>query len=103
MKSLDIVNEMLNYPFEERILTELATNETIMREEELQQIKQDLDVLEILKNKNINVGRFKARFYISSNPHQLMRTYNCDCNYIDDELSIDEVIKLKQWLEGNAQ
>lgn len=63
------------------------------------QIKQDLEVLDIIRKKRVDIGRFKAGWYISSTPHQLMKIYNRDCNYIDNELSIDEVIKLKQWWE----
>ena len=111
MKSLEIVNEMVDYwesavnvacqsNAENGYYDELDIVEYQNRLKKYQQIKQDLEVLEILKNKNIDVGRFKAKFYILSDPHQLMRAYNWDCNYIDDELSIDEVIKLKQWLKG---
>lgn len=108
MKSLEIVNDKIaelkdTYQHYTAVEKDKAKSSFAKFDiEQYQQIKQDLEVLEILKNKNINVGRFKARCYISSDPHQLMRTYNCDCNYIDDELSIDEVIKLKQWLEENA-
>ena len=120
MKSLDIVNRNIEeaqealdeatddfriYPCDYGTWEEIEEHYTApyLRHyiEENKQIKQDLEVLEIIKNKNVDIGRFKARCYISSNPHHLMRTYNCGCNYIDDELSIDEVIKLKQRLEVN--
>lgn len=87
MKSLELVNEMLNYPFEERILTELATNETIIREEELKIIKQDLEVLEILKNKTKYMLEDGVdRFEIFS---------------LDEKISKEDFKKVKQWLEEN--
>jgi hypothetical protein len=84
MKSLEIVNEMLNYPFEERILTELATNETIIREEELETIKQDLEVLEILRNHLVFMGEHKTSLKLVNN--------GCVSN---------DLVKVKQWLEEN--
>lgn len=77
MKSLEIVNEMLNYPFEERILTELATNETIIREDELETIKQDLEILEILIKYQKDI-RVKPRLS-----------------------NLKDLHRLKQWLEEN--
>ena len=52
-KGLKIINEILeNVKFEERMLCELSTDETIITESEVHQIKQDLERLDKLKKKN---------------------------------------------------
>lgn len=101
MKSLEIVNEMLNYPFEERILTELATNETIIREEELETIKQSLEVLEIIKNKEVFISELKYAFKNRKNDEKILQFYNFGRG-TQFQLTIEELLKLKQWLEENA-
>ena len=66
-------------------------------------IKEDLEVLEILINKSVDVGRFKAKCYLLSTPDSIMRNYNFDCNYVVNELLIDEVIILKKYFESNKK
>lgn len=98
MKSLEIVNEMLNYPFEERILTELATNETIIREEELETIKQDLEVLEILR-KGMSSTKYKV---FQSNDMDFIKCTRIAMREIkEDEFDREEFNKVKQWFEEN--
>lgn len=98
MKSLEIVNEMLNYPFEERILTELATNETIIREEELETIKQSLEVLEIIYNKKVELELLEY-LLVYETSEKILEAYNSNPSRI--KLTLEEIKKIKQWLEEN--
>ena len=53
-------------------------------------IKKDLDVLDILKNKNVNVDLIK-------NIMKDNRKFEC---YPDDNLTQEEFNKIKEWLES---
>lgn len=58
--------------------------------EELSIIEEDLEVLEILKNKNVDVDLIK-------NIMKDNRKFEC---YPDDNLTQEEFNKIKEWLES---
>ena len=59
--------------------------------EELSIIEEDLEVLEILKNKNVDVDLIK-------NIMKDNRKFEC---YPDDNLTQEEFNKIKEWLEND--
>jgi hypothetical protein len=70
-------------------------------EEEFKKIKQDLGVLEIIKIKNVNLysikGFLNMRKKYSMSLEDVLKAYNL--NY--PKLTLEELQKLKQWLEEN--
>lgn len=89
MKSLDIVNLCLE---------DLVNNKTEICEYDLLEIKQDLEVLEILK-KYLYLGGFDGD---EDYPRDL-RLEICDYSHLIDEVEEEyaDYNKVKQWLEGN--
>lgn len=97
MKSLEIVDKKINYcekqevPF---ISIRLVSS---------QQIKQDLEVLEIIRKKKVEV--FPLFFIIRTSEEEsdeyILMKYNTRFNNKLYELTMEELLKLKQWLEGN--
>lgn len=88
MKSLEIVNICLE---------ELLNNKTEICEYDLLKIKQDLEVLEIIRNKEIDIGFLKSILHDYSN-EEALEIYN---DYGYHKLTMEELLKLKQWLEEN--
>ena len=119
MKSLDIVNEMVDYwesavnvacqsNAENGYYDELDIVEYQNRLKKYQQIKQDLEVLEIIRKKNVRIGEikyylkeFKEGISISvTKIEDVLIEYNKGVA-LEDELTLEELLKLKQWLEVN--
>lgn len=114
MKSLEIVVEKIEH--EKEILNELKrchVNNGFIEEEEkiiekYQKIKQDLEVLEIIKKKKVRIGEikyylkeFKEGISISiTKIEDVLIEYNKGVA-LEDELTMEELLKLKQWLEVN--
>lgn len=101
MKSLEIVNKKLKYLEKYRFYTQI----TDINENEAQQIKQDLDVLEIIRKKKVNLDHLKycieEPFKGDCDPIELILfTYNF-CMKAEKKLTLEELQKLKQWLEEN--
>ena len=103
MKSLEIIDRKLSNIKE---LGDILGNEISL--EELQQIKQDLEVLEIIDKKNVRIGEikyylkeFKEGISISiTKIEDVLIEYNKGVA-LEDELTMEELLKLKQWLEVN--
>ena len=107
MKNLEIINKRIeeleeylklkdDFPISEfrdqtfdRILKELSY---------FRQVKADLEVLEIIREKKVNVGwlMFLMKDYMKL--EDIEKIYPKDG---DTPLTIEELLKLKQWLEGN--
>ena len=93
LKSLEIVNEKI---------------ETIKRDEEgyycamdiptLEKIKQYLEVLEIIRKKRVDM-KLLAMFFVALTTNEILFSYNSNCGYEDEKLTLEELLKLKQWLE----
>ena len=97
MKSLEIVNKLINQSKRGMLIDN--------NEEELETIKQDLEVLEILKKKNVDVKVLKLylrgireRIYTIEN---VLWDYNRVMVLEEEKLTLEELLKLKQWLEEN--
>lgn len=97
MKSLEIVNEkmqQINTP------TKYCAGININLFE-LEQIKQDLEVLEIIRKKKVDVRLLAIYIFIPSSDEEKLKNYNKHCKHINHELTMEELLKLKQWLEVN--
>lgn len=94
MKSLEIVNIYLE---------ELLNNKTEICEYDLLKIKQDLEVLEIIKNKKVEV--LHLWYIIKTNEEKdneyILMKYNERFGNQMYKLTLEELLKLKQWLEDN--
>ena len=96
MKSLELINENLNIA--KAIQREgLDCYEEI---KELEQIKQDLEVLELIYKKNVDVKNLRIYIKTFNHDKDLLSAYNVG---LDEEyrLTMEELIKLKQWVEVN--
>ena len=69
--------------------------------DKLQQIKQDLEVLEIIRKKDVNLATLKLCIMRTDTIEQLLSKYNKSRYFTQDELTMEELLKLKQWLEVN--
>lgn len=113
MKSLEFANEYRN-------ITVKSMNEYIdncdkygqeinecyfnMLEEQLAHfdiIKQDLEVLEIIRKKNVDIKLLKLYYNISLKVEDWLDTYNSTIKFDKHKLTMEELLKLKQWLETN--
>lgn len=92
MKSLDIVNELIkedNYK-EEKVVYSF---ERVIDEDYLQQIKQDLEVLEIIITKSVDLEDLIYLFNKYENEDDyVLECYN-DCHRC--KLTLDELLRLK--------
>lgn len=97
MKSLEIVDERIEQ-VGKRGKVHLFSFETTIDEKDLQQIKQDLEVLEIIKNKRVTLNHI----YWSKNYEEYL-SYLTVWEKVRPEnyLTKEEFNKLKQWLEVN--
>lgn len=94
MKSLEIVNKKINYCEEQEVPC------VSMRLVSLQQIKQDLEVLEIIKEMIFErVGYYKIKGNLPK--YRTITIRDNDDRFIKIELSEEQLLKLKQWLEVN--
>lgn len=94
MKSLELINENLNIA--KAIQREgLDCYEEI---KELEQIKQDLEVLEIIRKKKVDFVHLNNYLFLYEKNEEVLEKYNKYCFY-QNELTIEELLKLNQWLE----
>ena len=71
----------------------------------LNQVKQDLEVLEIIKNKNVNLKDLKHTLQgfkkgVFTTMEDVLVAYNLFV-IRENELTMEELLKIKQWLEEN--
>ena len=93
MKSLEIVNNLINY-MESVGETYDFTN---ISKEDCKKIKQDLEVLEIIRKKKVDINLLLVM--LGNSPiEEALENYNA-CGY--RKLTMEELLKLKQWLEEN--
>ena len=76
-----------------------------LTEEEKNTIEQDLEVLEIIRKKKVDIKLLISDPFIMSN-EKILEIYNKNMrlNYLNGEkyqLTLEELLKLKQWLEVN--
>ena len=100
MKSLKIVNDRLDY-----IEKHPEHKCCHISQKKLQQIKDDLEVLEIIKNKNVILKdlKFSIQGFIQG-AFETMEVVLWSYNLIrkeEEQLTMEELLKLKQWLEVN--
>ena len=93
MKSLEIVNERIN-----KCLGYLDCNLGVISKEELETIKDDLEVLELIKNKEVDWQFIRFLLVKEDNLEEVLETYNYSGFH---QLTMEELLKLKQWLEVN--
>ena len=102
MKSLEIVDERIEQ-VGKRGKVHLFSFETTIDEKDLQQIKQDLEVLEIIRKKKVEV--LHLWYIIKTNEEKdneyILMKYNESFGNQRYELTMEELLKLKQWLENN--
>ena len=108
MKSLEIVNEIINKLKGKPELEYWNGNKVncLFHNEEgaglltcslLEQIKVDLEVLEIIKKKYVDINLIRWLFNTNS-IKQVLKKYNAEGNI---RLTLEELQKIKQWLEEN--
>ena len=92
MKSLEIIDRKT-----------MLYGDVILNTEEAEQIKQDLEVLEIIRKKSVYLRELKHilrgfREKIYTTMEEVLVGYNL---YVtrENELTMEELLKLKQWLE----
>lgn len=91
MKSLEIVNKLLEKinQYDDWFLTEF----------EAEQIKADLEVLEIIKNKKVDVDIIWILMKKHKDINDILWYYNFLCLREYRYLTLEELLKIKQWLE----
>ena len=107
MKRVEIINNFIEKQEDE--LNQLIADEcdcpTLINKlkediKKSQQIKQDLEVLEIIKKKKVDMTYFIVAIHSNLPIDEQINYYNrSQCNYC--KLLDEEFIKLKQWLEVN--
>lgn len=106
MKSLEIVNDLIWKTQRKYDYVDLKQDKNQIKKEleeinsefsKLNQIKESLEVLEIIRKKKIDVGFIKAMLE-SYSIEEALEAIN-DCGY--RKLTMKELLKLKQWLEEN--
>ena len=111
MKSLEFINKDLqdfekaleNYKKRKAINNEEVDEEYIKQMtkeiENYKQIKQDLEVLELIKNKDVDLQYIKHYFIHYDDINLILENYNY--SFPSQKLTLEELLKLKQWLEVN--
>ena len=89
MKSLEIINELIN------------SIDECHYKDELNEIKQDLEVLEIIRNKKVNVQFLLQCMDLVGTVEKCLDIYNSALRDSRGKLTLEELLKLKQWLEEN--
>lgn len=95
MKSLEIVNKQIQFA------KEYDYEQVVLYIDNAQQIKQDLEVLKIIRKKDVNLATLKLYIIRTDTIEQLLSKYNKSRYFTQDELTMEELLKLKQWLEEN--
>ena len=90
MTSKEALEDIRDY-HNEIVIDNYCTYTENMFEKELDIIEKDLEVLEILKNKNVDVDLIK-------NIMKDDRKFEC---YPDENLTQEEFNKIKEWLEND--
>ena len=90
MKSLEIVNSVI------RVCKAEDTAIGLLYIENLEQIKDDLEVLEIIKNKKVDVPLLERIIKGHSFNQAILDIYNLATS---SQLTLEELLKLKRWLE----
>lgn len=114
MKSLEFINKDLqdfekaleDYKKRKEILNEEVDEEYIKQItkeiERYKQIKQDLEVLEIIYKKNVDISWLKENLEVVTLGiypiEDALKGYN-SIKRIEHQLTLEELLKLKQWLE----
>ena len=116
MKSLEIVNEMVDYwesavnvacqsNAENGYYDELDIVEYQNRLKKYQQIKQDLEVLEIIRKKQVNLKDLKLSIQgFIEGAFETIEIVLWSYNLLrkeEEQLTLEELLKIKQWLEEN--
>lgn len=72
-----------------------------MWNEDFETIRKSLEVLEIIRKKNVNINRLKTVIRLVKEGifkiEEALKLYN----FHEDNLTLEELLKLKQWLEEN--
>ena len=91
MKSLEIVNERIESTLkaENKLKMEL---QLCFYKDEANCIKQDL---EIIRKKRVDMKLF-AMFCVALTNEEILFSYNSNCSYEDEKLTMEELLKLKQ-------
>ena len=92
MKSLEIVNEGLE-------VTNNCSYYCIFKNQ-LETIKQDLEVLEIIRKKKVDVYYLSIALKFKLPIEEQLYYYN-SIEHNNFKLTMEELLKLKQWLEVN--
>jgi hypothetical protein len=94
MKSLEIVNALL-------ATMKISDNIDLTDcEEHFEKIKQDLEVLEIIRKKKVDVPLLERIIKGHSFDQAILDIYNLATN---SQLTLEELLKLKRWLEENEE
>lgn len=93
MKSLEIINKKINYCEEQEVPC------VSMRLVSLQQIKQDLEILKIILEKKVDVSYLTHALVSYDSLEDVLNCYNCSMPCY--QLTMEELLNLKQWLEEN--
>ena len=94
MKILDIVDKKINYCEKQEVPF------ISIRLVSLQQIKQDLEILEKTYKKEVDIGYIKDLVKRFSDNNYILERYNATWDIVN-HLTMEELQKLKQWLEVN--
>ena len=109
MKSLEIVNDKIaelkdTYQHYTAVEKDKAKSSFAKFDiEQFQQIKQDLEVLEIIRKKRVDILALECRINTFKDDNErILHSYNAMFyNKKIYKLTMEELLKLKQWLEVN--
>jgi len=102
MKSLKIVDRKLSEAYSGG---QFATDNAYIEDDELFIIRKDLEILEIIRKKKVDIKLLISSPFTMSN-EKILEIYNKNMRlkYLNGEkyqLTLEELLKLKQWLEEN--
>ena len=109
MKSLEIVNDLIwktqkKYDYvdtnQDKKQLEKQLEELNSEFNKLQQVKQDLEVLEIIRKKKVYFVHLNNYLFLYDKNEEVLEKYNKN-HFYHNELTMEELLKLKQWLEDN--
>ena len=112
MKSLEIVNKIqndLNECFSRYDVSTMTIQKPDFYAKEWEQIKQDLEVLEIIKKKYVDIPLISllrrdaySRYYSENKVNEyILEKYNERLYLIPMCLTLEELIKIRKWMEGD--